>query len=69
VSLLRAADECGYAGYADNGAAGGRLLGELGSGGVDGVVCAGEIGVEGRVPELGCDSEEVLVWMLGCMQW
>jgi hypothetical protein len=61
VSLLRAADESRYAGYTDDGAARGRLLRELSGGGVDGVVCASEVGVEGRVPELGCDSGEVLV--------
>jgi len=56
VALLRAADECGDGGYADDRATRRRLLGELCGGCVDCVVCAGEVCGYSLVPQVGCDS-------------
>lgn len=52
MRLLCAADERADAGYAYYGAAGGRLLGEEGGGGLDGVEGAREVGSEGFGPEV-----------------
>lgn len=56
VGLLSAADESADGGNADDGAARGRLDGELMGAGLDGVESAGEVGGEGLRPEGGGNS-------------
>jgi len=59
VGLVCATDEGADGGYADFRAVRGRLDGELVSGGLDGVGCAGDIGSEDLGLERGGCFEEV----------